>query len=249
MQITSGDRVRMERAHVLAWPALRTAIVDGWLWRSSGGGSQRANSVSTIEFTGHDLDASIDRVEARYRAINQPPRFQTFDHTCPAGLTDALRARGYTEGQATLTMFKPSSPLAAPSQVESRDYPWDEWCDIYLAEITESRRTVNRRILSAIPKPCQYFASRRDGRIISSALCVVGFGCAVVECVASRSCSRRQGGAASVMAGLLAWADRQDADLVGLQVVAGNTPAVGLYEALGFVPHATNKFWLHDPVV
>jgi len=48
------ERVRMERAHVQAWPALHTARIDGWLWRASGGGSQRANSVSTIDFTGTD---------------------------------------------------------------------------------------------------------------------------------------------------------------------------------------------------
>ena len=29
MQISRQDRVRMERAHVLAWPALRTETIDG----------------------------------------------------------------------------------------------------------------------------------------------------------------------------------------------------------------------------
>src|SRR3978361_2015412 len=66
MQIKRDDRVRMERAHVLAWPALSTANIDGWLWRSSGGGSQRANSVSTVDFTGNNLDHAIDAVERRY---------------------------------------------------------------------------------------------------------------------------------------------------------------------------------------
>ena len=62
MQISRQDRVRMERAHVLAWPALRTRTIDGWLWRSSGGGSLRANSVSAIDFTGNDVHAAIDTV-------------------------------------------------------------------------------------------------------------------------------------------------------------------------------------------
>jgi ribosomal protein S18 acetylase RimI-like enzyme len=48
------------------------------------------------------------------------------------------------------------------------------------------------------------------------------------------------------MAGLLSWAAQQGADLVGLQVVAGNVPAVQLYQSLGFVPGATNRFWLAD---
>jgi hypothetical protein len=72
MQVTYRDRVRMERAHVRAWPALHTAAIDGWHWRSSGGGSQRANSVSTIDFAGNDVNAAIEAVEARYRALGMP---------------------------------------------------------------------------------------------------------------------------------------------------------------------------------
>ena len=59
MRISHLDRVRMERAHVLAWPALNTATIHGWLWRSSGGGSQRANSVSTIDFAGTDVEHAV----------------------------------------------------------------------------------------------------------------------------------------------------------------------------------------------
>jgi N-acetylglutamate synthase len=243
MQITNADRVRMERAHVLAWPALRSAEIDGWLWRSSGGGSQRANSVSTVDFTGHDVNAAIDAVEARYRAVGARTRFQTFDETSPPELVDLLRDRSYAEGDPTLTMFKTAEPVATPAQVESRDHAWDEWCDVYLRAITESRRTVNRAILSAVPKPSAFFGYRMNGRIISTALCVIGFGCAVVECVATRSDAREQGGARAVMAALLCWAAQQGADLIGLQVVSFNAPAVRLYRSLGFAPGATNRFW------
>jgi ribosomal protein S18 acetylase RimI-like enzyme len=243
MQISREDRVRMERAHVLAWPALRSADMCGWLWRSSGGGSRRANSVSTIDFSGNDLEAAIDAVEARYTANGAAAGFHTYDDTAPPGLEAALRRRGYTEGEATLTMFKRLQPSAAPPQVETRDHAWDEWCGVYLAAITESRRTVNREILSSIPRPSAFFGCHSNDRIISTALCVIGFGCAVVECVATTPDARRQGGARTVMAGLLSWAAQQDADLIGLQVVEDNTQAVRLYRSHGFVAGATNRFW------
>ena len=78
-------------------------------------------------------------------------------------------------------------------------------------------------------------------------MCVIGHGCAVVECVATRSDFRRQGAALEVMAALEAWAASQPVDLLALQVVSTNTPAVKLYERLGFVTAATNQFWVLNP--
>lgn len=129
--ITDEDRRRMERAHVMAWPALRTEVIDGWLWRSSGGGSQRANSVSTVDFTGTDLDAAIDRVDALYREAGTPTRFQTFDHSAPPGLVEALAVQGFRETEATTTMFKRIEPMEAVAEVVVRDNPWDEWRAAY----------------------------------------------------------------------------------------------------------------------
>ncbi|WP_158925978.1 GNAT family N-acetyltransferase [Acidisphaera sp. S103] len=244
MDITRDDRVRMERAHVLAWPALNTETIDGWLWRSSGGGSQRANSVSTIDFHGTDLDGSITKVEARYQALGHPVRFQTFDETSPQSLPDTLRRRGYAESEATITMFKRAVDAGMPSDVEVRDHAWPEWRSVYLGEITESRRAINALILDRIPTPSAFFGCQRTGEIIATALCVVGFGCAVIECVATRGDRRRQGAAQSVLTALETWAAKQTAAWIGLQVVASNTPAIALYERLGFVAGATNRFWV-----
>jgi GNAT superfamily N-acetyltransferase len=244
MEITSADRVRMERAHVAAWPALSTAVIDGWLWRSSGGGSQRANSVSTIDFLGNDPAAALTDAEDRYSQRGAPALFQTFDETSPAGLAAVLRARGYHESGSTVTMFKRSGGVTqAVAQIEMRDHAWAEWRDVYLREITENRRLVNALILDRISTRCRFFGYRQDGEIVSTALCVVAFGCAVIECVATRSVARRQGTARAVLIALEGWATRQGADWIGLQVVPSNASAIRLYETLGFVPGATNSFW------
>jgi ribosomal protein S18 acetylase RimI-like enzyme len=244
MRIGRDDRVRMERAHVLAWPALNTETIDGWLWRSSGGGSQRANSVSTVDFQGADLDASIAQVESRYLALGQPTRFQTFDETSPPGLSETLLTRGYKQSESTITMFKHIERADKPADVETSDHAWPEWLIVYLGEITENRRAINTLILDRVPASRAFFGCRREGEIIATALGVVGFGCAVIECVTTRADRRRQGAAQSVLTVLETWAAQQDAEWIGLQVVASNTPAIALYEHIGFVAGATNSFWV-----
>ncbi len=244
MQIDRAMRVRMERAHVLAWPALSTARIDGWLWRYSGGGSQRANSVSTVDYYGKDIESTVREVETRYTARGASARFHSYDETSPSGLAETLRARGYREGEATTTMFKRIERRDVVVDVEQRDGPSAEWLEVYLGEISESRRAVNALILDRIPAQRAFFGCHRDGRIVSTALCVVGFGCAVIECVTTRGRDRRRGAALAVLAALEAWAARQEADLIGLQVVSDNTPAVALYQRLGFVSGATNRFWI-----
>jgi N-acetylglutamate synthase len=248
--ISREDRLRMERAHVAAWPALNTAVVDGWLWRSSGGGSQRANSVSTIDYDGADPEAAIARAEARYNTCGQPARFQTFDETSPPGLSELLQKRGYTQGEPTTTMFKRIEISNAIPDVEIRDHAWADWLAVYLGEITENRRSANTLILDRIPHPRAFFGYHVGGELVATALCVVNFGCAVIECVATRADARRRGAARLVLTALEHWATQhatsaqQSVDWLGLQVASGNAPAEALYQRLGFVTGATNMFWV-----
>src|SRR5438874_11151629 len=137
MQIAADDLRRIERLHVRAWPAFETANIDGWLWRYSGGGSQRANSVSTVDFAGADPALALDEVEARYRARNAIVRVHTYDLSAPAGIVDLLQARGYRAGETTVTMAKPVGASNPPDDVEVDAAPNAQWQEVYLGAITE----------------------------------------------------------------------------------------------------------------
>ena len=243
MQIADDDLRRIERLHVRAWPAFETADIHGWLWRYSGGGSQRANSVSTVDFAGADPARALDEVEARYRARNAIVRLHTYDLSAPAGIIDLLQRRGYRGGETTLTMAKAVGTSNPPDDVEVAPVPSVEWQEVYLGAISESRRNVNAKILGAVPQPCGYFSCRRAGQVISTGLCVADGDFAVIECMATRAEARRQGGADAVLRSLEAWAADQGVKTLALQVVADNAAAVPLYTRLGFAPVATNRFW------
>ncbi|MGN6570889.1 MAG: GNAT family N-acetyltransferase [Pseudolabrys sp.] len=235
----------IERLHVRAWPALETAEIDGWLWRRSGGGSNRANSVSTVRFTGGDADTALDAIEARYRANKAPARVCVYDLSEPADLTERLERRGYRNDETTVTMMKPVARRAAPRDVAVSDQPDEAWRAVYLGAITENRRVINAEILKSIPRPRAFFACMRDG-VISTGLGVADEGFAAVECMATRADARRQGGAQAILAAIEGWASGHGVHTLALQAVAANTPAIALYRGFGFEQVATNRFWVKD---
>lgn len=237
MTPTPADIEAMEQLAVAAWPASETAIISGWLWRMSGGGSQRANSVATHSYAGAagDLAGAIGEAEQRYAGKCRPAWFQICDASKPAGLDAALEARGYRLQEPCSTMAKVvEAGRAAPTDVEVYERATPDWLEVYLSAITPSRREVNRTILERVPRPRAFFACRRQGEVISTGLSVAGGGFAVIECMATREQARRQGGAQAVLAGIEAWAVGQGARMLFLQAVAANRPAIALYEQQGF---------------
>ena len=228
----------MERAAARAWPATETVEVAGWIWRCSGGGTRRANSVLPLDFTGADVNAAIDTIEGMYRARQLRCFFQVSSISQPAGLDDTLQRRGYTYEEPVLLLAKrlhPSQATQPMTALEISLTPSRDWLEVYCSTVDAVRQAAVPATLERVPNPRAYLVVHRDSQPLASALGVVSpDNIAIVECVATAAKLRRTGAAREVMTALEAWAAKQGATTAALQVTEGNTPARSLYASLGY---------------
>ncbi|MFI9589864.1 hypothetical protein [Nonomuraea sp. NPDC052265] len=85
-----------------AWPAYEQRSHDGWVLRSAGGVTKRANSVLALNAP-TDLDAAIGAAEAFYGERGQSCAFSVGRGTWP-GLDAELARRGYELNDPTVVM-------------------------------------------------------------------------------------------------------------------------------------------------
>jgi ribosomal protein S18 acetylase RimI-like enzyme len=234
LRLSRDELVHIERAAVRAWPALETINIDGWLWRYTGGGSQRANSVSTLIFCGRDTDAAITDSELRYRSRSAPTLFQICEINQPVDVDSRLAQRGYRVGETCTTLAKTVDSAAMLGNVEVSEYPTSTWLTVYLAGISADRRQIAPRILERVPRPRAFVLLRDGGQPTSTALGVACDGVIIAECISTLPDRRRAGHGKQVMQALEAWGVTQDATFIALQAVATNVLALGLYARLGY---------------
>ena len=230
----------IEAAAVRGWPALETALVDGWLWRHSSGGSTRANSVATLAFTGFDLDAAIAIIERMCHARGVPACFAVSDVSQPRGLDAHLAARGYRDGGHNVTMAKWLNAQAVlPSGVTIASEPSPDWMVVYLSGLSESRRGKAPAILKNLPRGAHFISGVVAGRTMSCGLTIGDGEVASVQCMATLPEGRRQGGAQRVLATIEHLAAREGRRALYLQAEGTNAAAHALYHSVGFVEVGT----------
>lgn len=237
MPISSQDRLGIERVAVRAWPALETANLAGWLWRYTGGGSQRANSVSPLDFAGADVEAGIAEAERLYGARGAAAMFQVCDVVAPADLDQRLARRGYRLQEPCTCLAKALTVAASmPPGIEVADRAGEDWLSVYFTGVTPSRRAAAPAILARVPAPAAFLLRRQDGVPISVALAVAHDGVVIAECVATHPEHRRKGASEHIMGALEAWGVAHGARVAALQAVAANAPAQALYAKLDYHP-------------
>ena len=228
----------LEQRSFNAWPAVRTAVMDGWLLRSSGGYTKRANSANALQL-GAALDGGLLQAIEAWYAQQQLLTIFRLSPLADAQVDAVLAARGYALVEPSRFLLRectaadcdlpavPVQPLCTPAWLAG----YAQAC-----ELGAPQQAWHQRIVDGIGGQCGYATVEQGGRSVAWGLAVLERGAVGLYDVAVAPACRGQGLGRQLVNGLLQWAAAQGAQRVDLQVRGGNVVAEQLYASLGFVP-------------
>ena len=229
--------LRIEEAALWAWPPKETARDEGWLLRSAGGYTRRANSVQALIFaSGADVERATDRVEAWYAKRGLPPCFQLTDRAAPAVLDQVLERRGYARLTPVSVQLRDLSGLEPSKgiriELDSRPTPrvMNALCDPHWSP---AMRKARADLFARIRRP-HSFAVLLDGtQPVAGGLCVVDRELAGIFSVRTVPAARGMGHGRAVLTRLAAWGRSMGAKQLYLQVEDENAAARAMSRGFG----------------
>jgi len=226
---------RLEELAFSGWPALESRDVAGWRLRFAGGYTKRANSINALTPDAAADPATIERLEAAYRELSQPPIWR-LSPLAPTAIDGVLAGRGYRAIERSLLQVCPlHAGFASAAEVQIQPQPTADWIEAFCVHspVRPEHRDPMRRMLSAIPTAGFAFVEEA-GRPMAMAIGAVQGDHMGLFDVLVMPHARRRGLARKVTESLYAWAWGHGARFAYLQVVATNVAAMPLYEAQGF---------------
>jgi GNAT superfamily N-acetyltransferase len=247
-RVPPGPRgvVALERAAAEGWPAPDTQRLGGWLLRTAGGWTNRANSALALGDPGLPLAAAIEATIAFYSDHNLTPRITT---PLPVSLAIArdLAARGWVAQPTALvqTALLERIPRVPGPEVRLETAPSAEW----LALVGGWKGPIPAAARSILTAPGEVrFAEVYEGAtLVATARGAVTGEWLGISLVGVAPEARRQGLARRMTSALAEWGASVGARRAYLQVDAENQPALALYAAMGFTTHHTYITWRLDP--
>lgn len=246
MAATASVR-RLEEAGLNAWPALRVALVDGWLLRFADGFTKRANSVNPLYGPIDGDAAGLDpRIEAAERLYGEAGRRTIFRLTplAPEALDGRLDQRGYRRIDETVVQtanLAALEPATDPGFARAASpLEWVEPASALQQEPEATRPILQAMLERIVPRAC-FGLLLRDGVPAACGLAVAEGKLVGLFEIAVNPALRRAGLGLAMTRSLLAWGKARGADTAYLQVVARNEPARALYAGLGF--RESHRYW------
>jgi N-acetylglutamate synthase len=220
------------------WPAAVTLMMDGWAVRMAHGYSARANSASALTPGATFDEALIQRIETLFRDAALPPCVRV-SPLAASSVAPMLAARGYRLKDRAIGMVLPlTSPAPEmPSGALELDHrPTRAWAEAISALQEPSKRSPDHllSIVGAIRLPTAFATLSVADRPAGFGYCGVDRGLAEIGSIMIHPDHRGQGLGRQLMQGLIAFAGREGATMVFLQVAEQNEIARQLYRAMGF---------------
>ena len=246
---------RIEEASLNAWPALHQMLVDGWVLRFSKGFTRRGNCVTPVYSAERPFGDKVDFCERLYAREGLPTLFKLT--TSDSELDDMLAERGYSRGDACWLMLcdlatHPSTRTPGFSVVQL-----PEFLETY-TELTELRGhmeggqidpqiavQLHGTVLQAIRTETVFGILNVNDEPVACGVAVVEGDLAGLFDIVTHPRKRRRGYGRELVRSLMAQATGMSASRAYLQVLQDNTPAIALYEELGF--ETLYRYWYRSP--
>lgn len=229
---------RYEEISNNAWPALQTFLYDGWSLRLAKGVTKRSNSVSMIYPSTLDPVEKINWCEALFLKHSVTPCFKITEITDPPELDSLLEQRGYSMHSVVSFQTMEIASLRTGTDPDGiiRQQLTEPWLGrfVVMNRFDPGRIPVYQAIMEQIITPCCFASVVKNGQIIAVGLGVLeGQFLGIFDLVVDPD-FRRHGLALRIMHTILAWGKNNGASDAYLQVLTGNTPALRLYDQMGF---------------
>ncbi|UCC45724.1 MAG: GNAT family N-acetyltransferase [Candidatus Zixiibacteriota bacterium] len=229
---------RLEELSLNSWPALASIHYDGWIIRLADRFTDRSNSVWPLYESTLDPEQKISRCESLYGGFRQPAVFRINTSDFPLQLDRRLQDLGYSLKTITSVQTRRIDDLSLDERdgnVNIDTTLTDDWSDDVSTFVAlGDRKSIYHRILGRIMLPTAYATLRIGSSLAAIGLGVLEDGHLGIYGMVTHPTFRRQGLARRVLNSLLNWARSCGASVAYLHVEEDNTPALSLYEAIGF---------------
>jgi GNAT superfamily N-acetyltransferase len=233
------DITEMEYLASKFWPARVIERYKGWIIHFNDGITWRANSVLPVgPIDEVQLEDAIEYIIAYYNEKGMPAAFKMTESSQPEGLDETLTDMGFEKRMVTYVQTIPIQELSCiypkvPVDVIKVD---DSSIDILMYEsgVDKPAAEARRQIIKRIEGEKGIARVMIDGRLAGMGLGVVRADWLGLFSIRTLPEYQRRGVGWSANCALGMWGEDLGAKKVFLQVEAKNTPALALYESLGF---------------
>lgn len=233
-----------------SWPAHIQQSLGEWKLRANMNVTKRANSVYTSG-SFPEYREWMDVVEDFYNRRLLLPCFH-ISEASPAELDGILHSRGYRK------VFECCTMVALCSEVMARSAETDQFTSEFAVEASSEwiydfmrledyspdRYEGYVHIFSAIGPKKVFVSLREQGNLIALGTVVVERGWAGLSNIVVGAQHRGKGAATALLRSLVDWSLCNGAEQLYLQVLKDNSPALSLYQKLGFSPLSEHHYRL-----
>ena len=229
------DNVKIEKAGLNAWPAFKQTDDNGWISRFADGYTKRSNSITVLRTGLNSPESRINRYEHLYNTNGLPCIFRLLSFNNNEELEGILDSRGYKNGDHSLVLSMDIKNREL-KPIEFEQIAVDEWmkyyCELSGKKIKE--HSTHIRMINTIRGKYLPAVLSDNKKIVSCGLGIISDGFIGIFDIVTHTLHRNKGYAYKLISGMLTWSIQNLAYAAYVQVLAENTPAIGLYKKLGF---------------